>query len=114
MNLEEMRNKIGPWMPAVFCSALAVIVTIGNIWAASVGGSDNAVTLVFILFMPMCFFFVGIHLTELKKENAELRERLEEIEPPFDEATAGSVDRPGHENAEQDSGGQPATRPESK
>lgn len=72
-----MRDKLGPWVPALFCAALAVIVTIGNLWAASFGGSDSASNGTFILFMPMCFFFVGAYLSKLKKENSELRDRLD-------------------------------------
>ena len=77
-----MREKIGPWLPALFCAALAVIVTVGNVWAAATGGSDSASTGTFILFMPMCFLFVGAYLTKLKKENCELRDRLDAIGLP--------------------------------
>jgi len=51
--------------------------------------------------MPMCFYFVGVYLTVLRKENAELRNRLD------------AIDRPENENAEQDGGRQAATRSES-
>ena len=77
-----MRDKIGPWLPAIICAALAVIVTVANVWAAATGGSDSASTGTFILFMPMCFFFVGAYLTKLKKENGELRDRLDAIVLP--------------------------------
>jgi len=109
MNIEKMRDKAGPWMPALFCAVLAVIVTIGNLWAAMSAGSNSAATGTFILFMPMCFFFVGTYLTKLKKENAELRERLDAIDPLTEKATAGSVDRQRHESGEQDAAEQPAT-----
>jgi hypothetical protein len=102
MNLEKMRNKIGPWQPAIFCGALAVLVTIGNLWGVAVSGSESVATGTFILFMPMCFYFVGVYLTVLRKENAELRKRLD------------AIDRPENENAEQGGAGQPATRVESK
>ena len=100
-NLEKLRNKIAPWLPAIFCGALAVIVTIGNVWGVMASGSDSVATGTFILFMPMCFYFVGVYLTVLRKENAELRNRLD------------AIDRPENENAEQDGGGQAATRSES-
>ncbi|MGB0153369.1 MAG: hypothetical protein ACPGFB_04995 [Verrucomicrobiales bacterium] len=102
-----MRDKIGPWMPAVFCAVLAVIVTIGNLWAASAGGSDNAVTLVFLLFLPMCFYFIGGYLVKLKKEIAELRERLDAVDRPSDRADARSDHGPGNEGGEQDDAGKP-------
>jgi hypothetical protein len=100
-NLEKLRNKIAPWLPAIFCGALAVLVTVGNLWGFAVSGSENVATGTFILFMPMCFYFVGAYLTVLRKENAELRDRL------------SAIDRPENENAEQDGGGQAATRSES-
>ncbi len=75
-----MREKLGPWLPAAFCAALAAIVTIGNLWAYSIGGSDNAITMVFILNMPMCFYFVGAYLTKLRNDNRELLLRLDALE----------------------------------
>ncbi len=99
MKIEQMRDKVGPWIPALFCAGLAVIVTIGNLWTAMFAGSDSGVTSVFIIFMPMCFFFVGVYLIKLKNENAELRERLDAIDHPSDEAAADSVDQPKHVKA---------------
>ncbi len=80
--IEAMSDKIRPWLPALFCAALAVIVTVANVWAAASGGSDSASTGTFILFMPMCFYFVGAYLTKLKRENCELRDRLDAIDLP--------------------------------
>lgn len=78
--LNRVREKLAPWLSAVYCSILAVIVTIANLWAYSNGGSDNAATIVFILFMPMCFFFEGAYLTQLRKENRDLRLRIDEMQ----------------------------------
>jgi F0F1-type ATP synthase assembly protein I len=75
-----MRDKFGPWLPVFFCAALAVIVTVANVWAATSGGSDSAATGTFILFMPICFFFVGAYLTKLRKENCDLRQRLDALD----------------------------------
>lgn len=77
-----MREKLGPWIPAGFCALLAVITTITNLWTYWNGGSENAATMVFVLFMPMCFFFVGAYLTQLKSENRELRIRLDALDTP--------------------------------
>ena len=100
-NLEKLRNKIAPWQPAIFCGALAVLTTIGNLWGVAVSGSESVATGAFILFMPACFYFVGVYLSVLRKENAELRKRLD------------AIDRPENKNAEQGGGGQAATRSES-
>ena len=77
-----MREKLGPWIPAGFCAMLAVITTIANSWAYWNGGSDNAATMVLVLFMPMCFFFVGAYLTQWRKENREMRMRLDALDNP--------------------------------
>ncbi len=77
-----MREKLGPWLPALFCGALALIVTIGNVWAAALGASDSAATVVFIVNMPLCFFFVGIYLTKLTRDNLELLDRINTMEQP--------------------------------
>jgi peptidoglycan/LPS O-acetylase OafA/YrhL len=74
-----MRDKIAPWLPAGFCVVLAVIVTIANLWAYANGGSDGSATMIFMLFLPMCFFFVGAYLTQLRNENREIVARLDEL-----------------------------------
>ena len=99
--LEKPLNKIAPWIPAIFCGALAVIVTVRNLWGVAASASGSVAMGTFILFMPICFYFVGVYLTVSRRENAELRKRLDVI------------DRPGNENAEQDGGEQAATRAES-
>lgn len=101
MNIEEMRDKIGPWMPAVFCASLAVIVTIGNLWAVSAGGSDSAITLVYILFLPMCFFLIGRYLVKLNKDITELRERLDAADRRSDRAIGRTEHRPENDGGEQ-------------
>lgn len=74
-----MREKLGPWVPAIFCGGLAVITTIGNLAAYAITGTNDAVTMVFILNMPVCFFFVGAYLTKLRDENRELKDRLDAL-----------------------------------
>ncbi len=78
----EMKDRIGPWLPAIFCATLALIVTICNLWGLRLTGRDGAANLVFIIFMPMCFFFVGAYLSKLRKDNLELRHRLDAVSPP--------------------------------
>lgn len=75
-----MREKVAPWIPAVFCAVLAVIVTVANLWGYRNGGSDQAATVVFMLFLPMCFFFVGAYLTQLRNENRQMRVRLDALD----------------------------------
>lgn len=75
-----MREKLGPWISAIFCAALAVITTVGNLWMYVVTGVNGSVTMVYIGFMPMCFFFVGAYLTHLRNENREMRTRLDALD----------------------------------
>lgn len=75
-----MRENVGPWLGAIFCAVMAGITTVGNLWAHSRGGSEGAITMVYIVFMPMCFFFVGAYLTQLRNENREMRARLDAMD----------------------------------
>ena len=75
-----MRERIGPWVPAIFCAVVAIFVTIGNVWSVAVGGSANATDMVFMLNMPLCFCFVGVYLTKLRNDNRELRDRVDALE----------------------------------
>ena len=74
-----MRQKLGPWLPAIFCASLSAITVIGNLVAYSITGSANAASVVFYCFLPMCFFFVGAFLAQLQKENCELRSQLDKL-----------------------------------
>lgn len=67
-------KKLRPWVPAAFCATLALITTIGNLWA------DNSATFVFMIFLPVCFVFVGEILTQLQNENREMRLRLDALD----------------------------------
>ena len=85
-----MREKLGPWIPAIFCAILSLITVSGNVIVAFMNGAANSsgVDSVFYCFLPMCFYFVGAYLSHLKQENVELRSRIEEIvsgpsRPPF-------------------------------
>lgn len=79
-----MKDRIGPWLPAIFCAVLALIVIVANLMGLRYGGSSGAADSVFMTFMPMCFFFVGAYLSKLRKENIELRQRLDSVSPPSD------------------------------
>ena len=74
-----MKERIGPWVPAIYCGAIAITTTIANLSALRSGGSGGATNFVFILFLPMAFFFVGVHLSKLQHDNTTLRERIDAI-----------------------------------
>ena len=85
MNMEEQREKIGPWMPAVACGAFTVLAMITSIWSAGSGGYIIGMGM-----LPYCFYLVGHYLVKLKKEIAELRERLDAADHRSDSAVAPS------------------------
>jgi len=75
-----MRERLAPWLPAIFCAVLAVIVTVCNLWVYSQGGSDSGGNMIYMLNMPMCFFFVGAYLTKLRNDNTALRLRVDALD----------------------------------
>jgi amino acid transporter len=75
-----MREKLRPWIAAIFCAALGVITIIANlVLALTLGTPTSSVDFVFYCFLPMCFFFVGDFLSTLRKENLALRTRIDEL-----------------------------------
>ena len=83
-----MRERIGPWLPAIFCASLSLITIVTNLagyfmtGSGTIGPGDMA----FYGFMPMCFYFVGAQLSQMKKENRELRQRIDELAAKADVA----------------------------
>lgn len=76
-----MRQKLGPWLPAVFCAALSLITVIGDLVGRFATGAPGAVDTAFYAFLPMCFFFVGAFMAELRRENRELRAQIQAMTP---------------------------------
>jgi hypothetical protein len=75
-----MREKLGPWIPSIFCAFLSLITVVGNLFLAfAVGRSHAGIEIVFYCFLPMCFFFVGAFLSHLNKENLALRTRIDQL-----------------------------------
>ena len=75
-----MREEFRPWIPAMFCAALGVIMIITNLSLAfTIGIATSSVDFVFYAFLPMCFFFVGDFLSTLRKENLALRTQVDEL-----------------------------------
>ena len=74
-----MKERIGPWLPAIFSAVLAIIVIVADLWALRIGGSAGAADTVYMIFLPMCFFFLGVYLSKLRKDYLELRDRLDSV-----------------------------------
>ena len=81
-----MREKLQPWIPAMFAASLCAITMVGNLTVAFIsktpGGLGSAMDPVFYANLPMCFYFVGAYLSKLRKENQELRAQLAAITNP--------------------------------
>ncbi len=76
----ETRDRVGPWLPAVFCAVLGAICTTAGFWTMLNGGAMGDLGFLYMIFMPMCFFFVGAYLVKLRSDNAALRVRLDAID----------------------------------
>lgn len=76
----ETRDRVGPWLPAVFCAVLGAICTTAGFWAMHNGGAMGDFGFLYMISMPMCFFFVGAYLAKLRSDNADLLARLDAID----------------------------------
>ena len=83
-----MRDKIGPWQSAKFCAFLSLMTLAANVAGRFVGASAEVGAMAFYGFIPVCFFMVGVCLSQLKKENQALREQVKELSKPSVGTTA--------------------------
>ena len=79
-----MREKLQPWMSAIFCAFLSLLAFVAYFIPLSMsnGSAGNAVAgvlPVLLSFLPMCFFHVGVSLSQLRQENRDLRAQLQEL-----------------------------------
>ena len=75
-----MREKLAPFIPAIMCGLIGLITIVGNLFLMVVTRTNQAtVDTVFYCFVPMCFYLVGVMLSEMRKENKELRARLDAL-----------------------------------
>jgi Na+/melibiose symporter-like transporter len=107
MKIEQQREKIAPWMPAVASGAFTVLAIITSIWAAGRGADPSVGYIASIGMLPFFFFLVGQYLVKLKKEIAELRERLDAADHRSESSVASSEHRPENDSGEQGDAGKP-------
>ncbi len=74
-----MREKLGPWLAAIFCAILSTITIVTGLGLRFATGIVDPMPIAFYSFLPMCFFFVGAYLSKLQRENRELRSRIEAL-----------------------------------
>jgi len=75
-----MPEKVGPWIPAIFSAVLAVTYTTAELFSSRQHSGSNGLSTGFMIFMPMCFVFVGAYLAQLRNENIAMRSRLDALE----------------------------------
>ena len=79
-----MREKLQPWMPAIFCACLSLMTFISFVLMSMTviavpGFPTMAVLAPFLSFLPVCFFHVGTSLSQLRQENRDLRAQLQDL-----------------------------------
>lgn len=79
-----MKEKLQPWMSAIFCAFLSLMtfaLSMSLMWTSKGGEMSMAgmVLTPFFSFLPMCFFHVGASLSQLRKENQDLRTQIQEL-----------------------------------
>ncbi len=70
-------QRFPDWTPAAFCAVLSGITLISGF--AIQTSSFLSVLIPFLCFLPICFFFVGSVTSTLRKDNALLRDELDEL-----------------------------------
>jgi hypothetical protein len=74
------KRALAPWLPMGFCVALSLITIGSNLWLTVVNHSDyGGWASGFLCSLPMCFFFVGAGMSEMRREISELRKQVAEL-----------------------------------
>ena len=74
-----MREKLTPWIPAIFCGVLSFITVAADLLGRLLTQTSQVGLSTFLCFLPMCFYFVGVQLQSLQSENRELKLQLVKI-----------------------------------
>ena len=82
--VNAMREKLQPWMSAIFCACLSLIAIVSFIGMLLMNNGDTRVAVTvalipFLSFLPMCFFHVGTSLSQMRQENRDLRAQLQDL-----------------------------------
>lgn len=75
------REAVQPWLPFVFCAFLSTMPIAGPLLALANGPMSSDWWLPTVLgFLPMCFFFAGSTMSQMRKEICALRTRVAALE----------------------------------
>jgi hypothetical protein len=69
-------------MSVVFCEILSLITIAGILWLSLVNHSFEggwSMLFVFLVFLPLCFFLMGMGTSRMQHEIKELRKQIEEL-----------------------------------
>jgi hypothetical protein len=73
-------RAVAPWLPTGFCAALSLITICQNLWLSVANHSDvGGWSAPFLCFLPMCFVFVGMAMSGMRREISELRKQIAEL-----------------------------------
>lgn len=77
-----MREKLSPFVAAIFCVFLCFVTLFGNILLSiyTQGKSQGGLDVVFYSFLPMCFLYIGYFLSHLRNEQNDLKRRIDALE----------------------------------
>jgi len=70
-----MKQKVSPWIPAIFCAFLSLLAL-----SMQIGSDSGAWKPAFFCFLPMCFFFVGAATSQMQREIRELWKQVAELQ----------------------------------
>jgi hypothetical protein len=73
-------GKLRPYIAAIGCAFLGVMTIAGDVTVARISGSLDPVcgmSFVYYCYLPLCLYFLGAYMSEMRQEIRELRARLE-------------------------------------
>lgn len=76
MVIDEVKRKSAPWVAAGFCAALSAMTIVTDLSLSFINHTNSNLPIVFLCFLPMCFFFVGAAVSDMRNQIRELREQV--------------------------------------
>ena len=65
-----------PWIAAWFCAALSLIALAEQVAVVPAG---TGISIAFLAFLPMCFFFAGAEIWQMQRDILELTKQVSEL-----------------------------------
>jgi hypothetical protein len=69
----------GHWASVAFCASLCAITLVQSIGGAFSEGLGRNWQLVFLAFLPMCFYYVAAVTTDMRRQILELKTQVEQL-----------------------------------